>query len=171
MSFGAWLKVHYEDKGPAKWPVFLLELLASVVLFLLMLITCIDVVGRYLFASPLPGATELTEVGLAIMVFAAIPVITWCGGHIVVDLLDRVLGRRVVKGLNVLAALVISGSFYFIGSRIYDMGARSLSRGTMTEYLGIPTGYIVQYIAVMSWITAAGMITYGLYRALFGRHQ
>ena len=80
MSFGAWLKVHYEDKGPAKWPVFLLELLASVVLFLLMLITCIDVVGRYLFASPLPGATELTEVGLAIMVFAAIPVITWCGG-------------------------------------------------------------------------------------------
>lgn len=171
MSFGAWLKAHYEDKGPAKWPVFLLELASSVVLFLLMLITCVDVVGRYLFASPLPGATELTEIGLAVMVFAAIPVITWCGGHIVVDLLDRVLGQSVVKGLNVLAALVISASLYFVGDRIYDMGARSLSRGTITEYLAIPTGYLVQYIAVMSWITAAGMLTYGLYRTLFMRAQ
>ena len=167
MSFSAWLKAHYDEKGPVRWLAFFLELVSASVLFFLMALTCVDVVGRYLFNSPIHGGTEMTEIGLAVMVFAAMPVITWRGGHIVVDLLDRFLGSNLVKVLSLLAALVMSSSLYFLALRIFELGERSIRRGVVTEFLAMPTGYIVQYIAIMSWATAFGMITYGVYRILF----
>ncbi len=167
MSFSAWIKAHYDEKGPVRWLAFFLELVSASVLFFLMALTCVDVVGRYLFNSPLHGGTEMTEIGLAVMVFAAMPVITWRGGHIVVDLLDRFLGSKIVKVLSLFAALVMSSSLYFLALRIFEQGERSIRRGVVTEFLAMPTGYIVQYIAIMSWATALGMITYGVYRILF----
>ncbi|MBS98056.1 MAG: hypothetical protein CMI01_05205 [Oceanospirillaceae bacterium] len=166
MSLSAWVSAHYDEIGPVKWLAFALELVAAVVLFSLMAITCVDVAGRYLFSNSLDGATELTRIGLAIMIFAELPVVTWRGGHIVVDLLDRVLGNKIVKALGLLAALVISSSMYFLGARIFELAERSLRRGVVTEYLGLPAGYVVEYIAIMSWFTALGMITYGIYRIL-----
>ncbi len=171
MSFGAWLKTHYDEKGPVRWLAFFLEVVSASVLFFLMALTCVDVFGRYLFNSPLHGGTEMTEIGLAVMVFAAMPVITWRGGHIVVDLLDRFLGSKVVKVLSLFAALVMSSSLYFLALRIFELGERSIRRGVVTEFLAMPTGYIVQYIAIMSWATAFGMITYGVYRILFQEHK
>ncbi|GAA0691373.1 hypothetical protein GCM10009104_17820 [Marinobacterium maritimum] len=171
MSFGAWLKTHYDEKGPVRWLAFFLEVVSASVLFFLMALTCVDVLGRYLFNSPLHGGTEMTEIGLAVMVFAAMPVITWRGGHIVVDLLDRFLGSKIVKVLSLFAALVMSSSLYFLALRIFELGERSIRRGVVTEFLAMPTGYIVQYIAIMSWATAFGMITYGVYRILFQEHK
>lgn len=167
MSLATWVNRHYSEKGPAKWLVFLLEVVAASVLFLLMLITCLDVAGRYLFNIPVPGATELTRLGLALMVFAAMPVVTYRGGHIVVDLLDNVLGQTVLKVLGLVSALIISSSMYFLGVRIFELGERSIQRGVVTEFLGMPSGYISEYIAIMSWLTAAAVITLGVYRTLF----
>lgn len=171
MSLATWVNRHYSEKGPAKWLVFLLEVVAASVLFLLMLTTCLDVAGRYLFNSPVPGATELTRLGLALMVFAAMPVITYRGGHIVVDLLDNVLGQTVLKVLGLVSAVIISSSMYFLGVRIFELGERSIRRGVVTEFLGMPSGYISEYIAIMSWLTAAGMITLGVYRMLSTPHK
>tara|TARA_R110000824_G_scaffold189107_1_gene370550 strand:+ start:133 stop:648 length:516 start_codon:yes stop_codon:yes gene_type:complete len=167
MSLATWVNKHYREEGPAKWLAFLLELVAATVLFLLMLTTCLDVAGRYLFNSPVPGATELTRLGLALMVFAAMPLITWRGGHIVVDLLDNVLGLKVLKVFGLVSALIISSSMYFLALRIFELGERSIRRGVVTEFLGLPSGYITEYIAIMSWLTAFGMITLGVYRILF----
>jgi TRAP-type C4-dicarboxylate transport system permease small subunit len=166
-NLSTWVNKHYSEKGSAKWLAFLLELVAASVLFLLMLTTCLDVAGRYLFNSPVPGATELTRIGLALMVFAAMPLITWRGGHIVVDLLDNVLGQKVLKVLGLISALIISSSMYFLAVRIFELGERSIRRGVVTEFLGWPSGYIAEYIAIMSWLTAFGMITLGVYRILF----
>ncbi|KEA63639.1 TRAP dicarboxylate transporter, DctQ subunit, unknown substrate 3 [Marinobacterium lacunae] len=166
MSLSAWVHAHYDESGPVRWLAFALEVVAASVLFLLMLLTCVDVAGRYLFGNSLDGATELTEVGLAIMLFAEMPVVTWRGGHVVVDILDKVLGSALVKALGLLAALVISTSMYVLGVRIFELAERAMRRGVVTEYLGMPTGYIIEYIAVMSWFTAVGMITYGVYRIL-----
>jgi hypothetical protein len=69
--------------------------------------------------------------------------------------------------LALFAALVMSSSLYFLAWRIFELGERSIGRGVVTEFLGMPSGYVVMYIAVMSWATAFGMITYGVYRILF----
>lgn len=167
MTFSAWLTAHYEEKGPVAWLAFFLEVIAAVTLFFLMILTCADVFGRYFLANAVDGTTELTEMGIAILVFAEMPVITWRAGHVVVDILDRWLSNTVVKVLGLLSALVISTSLYYLATRIYYLANRSFRREEVTEYLQMPVGYIIEYIAVMSWVTAAAMITYGVYRLLF----
>jgi len=169
MSLRAWVHAHYDEIGPVKWLAFTLEMVAATVLFLLMALTCVDVAGRYLFTNSVDGATELTEIGLAILLFAEMPVVTWRGGHVVVDILDRLLGNALVKALGLVAALVIASSMYALGVRVFELAERALRRGVVTEYLGLPTGYLIEYIALMSWFTALGMITYGIYRILFVR--
>ncbi|HHU95139.1 MAG TPA: TRAP transporter small permease [Alcaligenaceae bacterium] len=164
MSFRTWMRSQYEEKGPMKWLAFFFELLASVALFGLMAMTCFDVIGRYFFNSPVRGGTELTEMGLAIVVFAALPVVTWRGGQIVVDLIDPYLNVRVLRLLSVLGTVIMTASLFYLGNRIFDIAERALRRGIVTDFLAIPTGYLIQYIAVMSWVTAVGVATYGLYR-------
>lgn len=158
MAFVTWLNRHYEERGPLKWLAFLLELLAAVALFLLMCLTCIDVVGRYFFSRPLIGATELTEIGLSFVIFAAMPVITWRGGHIVVDLIDSYVPSVVLKLLAWFSTILIATSFYFVAVRIFAFGARNLRRGIVTDFLFIPTGYVIQSIAVLSWLAAVGLV-------------
>ncbi|HPQ96142.1 MAG: TRAP transporter small permease [Thiothrix sp.] len=163
MAFRAWLDAHYRERGLFMWLAFSLELVAVITLFLLMLLTCADVTGRYLFNNSIDGAIELTRIGLAIMVFAELPVISWRGGHVVVDLLDSIVSHRLIRVFSMLAALLIATSLYFVAWRIWELAERSLRRGEVTEYLKFPEGYLIYYIALMSWVTAATMITYGIY--------
>lgn len=170
MSFISWINTQYEEKGPLKWFAFLCELIGAAVLFGLMMVTCIDVAGRYVFNSPLVGATELTELGLAVLVFSAMPVVTWRGMQIVVDLLDHYLNSTLLKALSLFAALVMSTSLYFLAWRIFEMGERSMRRGIVTDFLGIPRGVVIEYIAIMSWATIVGLMTFGIYRIVCQRN-
>ncbi len=167
MLFSAWLSTHYEERGLVKWIAFFLEVIAAITLLILMLLTCTDVLGRYLFDNSLDAASELTEICIAVLVFAEMPIITWRGGHVVVDILDRFIGDKVIKALGLLSILVMSSSLYYVAHRIFYIGERSIRRGEESEYLAIPMGHVVQYIAIMSWITAASVITYGIYVLLF----
>jgi TRAP-type C4-dicarboxylate transport system permease small subunit len=171
MSFSAWLTENYEEQGPIKWITFFLEVVAALTLLLLMLLTCTDVLGRYLFDNSLNAASELTEICIAILVFAEMPIITWRGGHVVVDILDRFMGKKVIKVLGLLSILVMSSSLYYVAHRIFFIGERSIRRNEISEYLAIPMGHVVQYIAIMSWITAATVITYGIYILLFPKNS
>lgn len=171
MAFIAWLNQHYEERGPIKWLAFLFELIAAVVLFALMVLTCADVVGRYFLNNPVKGATELTEIGLAVVLFSAMPVITWRGGHIVVDLIDSFVPNAVIRVLVWLSTLLVSASLYFAAIRIYEVGARSLKRGITTDFLHIPTGLVIQYIAVLSWMTAVGLILCTLLNSISMRNK
>src|SRR5699024_10106075 len=112
MSFVKWLNSNYEERGPMRWLAFLLELSSAIVLFLLMVLTCVDVVGRYFFSQPLIGATELTEISLSLVIFTAIPVITWRGGHIVVDLIDGIAPPLILRLLAWFSTCIITLSFY-----------------------------------------------------------
>lgn len=166
MSLATWVAEHYEEKGPASWLAFSLEVCAAVVLFALMCLTCMDVIGRYFFNNAVDGAVEITEIGLAILVFLEMPIITWRGGHVVVDILDNFVSNKVLRVLGLISALLMSGGMYYLAERMIYLADRSLRREVVTEYLEIPVGYIVQYIAVMSYVTAALMVTYGIYRII-----
>ena len=166
MTRAEWFDSHYPEKGPIRWVAFSLEVIAASGLFFLMVLTCVDVGGRYLFSNAVDGAVEITQIGLAIIIFAEMPVVTWRSGHVLVDLLDSILGAAMVKVLSLFAALMISTSLYVVAIRIWELAERKLRRGEVTEFLELPVAYIIQYIAIMSWFTALGMITYGIYRII-----
>ena len=154
------------DRGPARWLALALNLLASVTLFALMIITCVDVVGRYVFSNPLTGSTELTEMALCILIFAAFPVISWRDEHIVVDMLDRSTPPFVHLVRTLVLNLVSAAALYFIGERIFTLGNRSLRNGEVSEYLSIPLGWTINFIAAMCWLSAIVLLTFGMSRAL-----
>lgn len=165
-SLALWVNEHYEEKGPVAWLAFFLECFVGLILMALMLLTCFDVIGRYFFDNAIDGAVEMTEIGLALIVFAEMPIVTWRGGHVVVDILDKWMGGVVIKVLGLVSALLISGALYFLAERIMYIADRSMRREVVTEYLEMPVGYIIQYIAVMSYATAFLMVSYGIYRII-----
>ncbi len=75
----------------------------------MVIITCIDVTGRYLFSAPLIGAHEMITLAMGIMIFLGMPLVTMARDHLTVDILGGFLGpvgRRVQQVfVNIFAAL------------------------------------------------------------------
>ena len=153
------------EKGPIRGLVLFLQGLSAITLLALMMITVVDVVGRYVFNHPLTGSTELTEIAVGIVVFSVFPIITWRNEQVVVDILDGFVPPRLHFIRTVLFNLIISGSLLYLGQRIWVLGQRSLSYEEVTEYLGIPSGWMMLFIAVSCWLTAAMTVSLGNYRA------
>ncbi|KGF68318.1 C4-dicarboxylate ABC transporter permease [Hoeflea sp. BAL378] len=138
-------------------------LLAAVTLFVLMVLTFADVIMRSTFSAPIEAATELTRMAIAIIVFAALPVVSGRAEHIVVDLLDPLFRRagveRILDGLTTLVCGVL---LVWPAMRSFDLADRARSYGDLTEYLAIPVYYITWFIAFMTLVTAVTMALRGL---------
>lgn len=136
---------------------------ASVALFLLMALTFVDVVLRSTINAPIEAATELTRIAMAIVVFAALPVVSARDQHITVDLADPIFRHlRLERLRDGLVALVCGAMLYWPGMRVADLAARHKNYGDVTEYLAIPTFYIEYFICGMTLATAVILILRGL---------
>lgn len=138
-------------------------MMSSVALFALMVLTFADVVMRSVFNAPIEAATELIRIGIALLVFSALPVLSWREQHIAVDLLDTPFARmnlhRVRDGL---VALACGAMLWLPAGRVVDLAFRAQSYGDQTEYLEIPTFYIALFIAAMTYLTSAVLILRGM---------
>lgn len=79
-------------------------------LFVLMVLGAADVVGRYLFNSPIQGAMEISELLLAGIVFFGWPYTQATRGHITVDLfISRIppRGQAIVYIIHSIMGLVL----------------------------------------------------------------
>jgi TRAP-type C4-dicarboxylate transport system permease small subunit len=157
--------INSTEKGPVKWLVLFLQVLSAVTLFALMMVTCVDVVGGYVFNSPLTGSTELTEIAVGIVVFSVLPIISWRNDHIVVDLLDPLFPALTQFIRTIIINICISIGLVYLGQRINVLGERSLSYEEVTEYLEIPAGWMMHFIGYICWLTAFMVVTLGIFRA------
>lgn len=137
----------------------LLGVIAALVLAALMLLTCVDVLGRYLFNRPLPGGVELTELGMGALIFTSLPLVTLRRQHVRIDLFEVVpaswrAGQHLV--LDVLAALCMA----VIGWRLWLKAADMAQAGETTGTLHIPVYPLVYYMAVMAFAATALMILF-----------
>ena len=137
-------------------------LLASATLFALMLMTFLDVVMRSVFNSPIEAATELTRLFMAIIVFSVLPVLSFQGGHIVVDLIDRWFQSKWVKRIRDAVVSLLCGALLLLpAQRVSVLAERARSYGDTTEYLSIPQFYIGWFIAAMTFVTAVVLLVKG----------
>jgi len=84
----------------------LLGVISAAVLFLMMIITAVDVVGRYVLNQPLPGGFEMTEMALAVLIYAALPLVSMRREHIVIDTLDSLMSPAVKAFFNKMSDLI-----------------------------------------------------------------
>jgi TRAP-type C4-dicarboxylate transport system permease small subunit len=82
----------------------------AAVLFMMMLLTTCDVIGRYVFNSPIMGTFELTEFMMVCLVFCSLAYAQSQEGHIAVGILVSRFPKMiqsVVKIINYLLTLLI----------------------------------------------------------------
>ncbi|MEM8811034.1 MAG: TRAP transporter small permease [Pseudomonadota bacterium] len=140
--------------------------LAGLALFLLMTMTFFDVVLRSAFNAPIEAATELTRFAMGIIVFASLPVVTWKGGHIAVDLLDPLFSKWAARIRDILIDLICGIVLLWPAWRVFGLAERARDFGDVTEYLNLPQFYIAYFIAISTTITALVLIARAIVRVV-----
>lgn len=134
-------------------------IVASIALFALMCLTFADVLMRSIFNAPIEAATELIRMGIALIVFASLPVLSAQNGHITVDLLDGPFRKfKLERVRDTLVALLCAAMLWWPAGRIVDLAERAKGYGDVTEYLQILTFYVAYFIAVMTYLTAIALL-------------
>lgn len=137
---------------------------ASASLFVLMMMTFFDVLLRSVFNNPIESATELTRLFMAIIVFSSLPIVSWKGKNIIVDLLDPLFSQRLALIRDITIDLVCGIVLFWPAKRVLELAERARSYGDVTEYLNMPQHYIAWYIAFFTFATSLTFIARGLAR-------
>ena len=135
-----------------------LGVLAALALLAMALLTLFDVVGRNLLRQPVPGATELTEIGLVVVTFLLYPLIAYRQAHISVDLFDDFMSPRVRRLFGVLGNLLGAAVFAVIAWQLWKQADRLMGYGDVTAYLRLPLGPIVFFMSIASGVTVIGFL-------------
>lgn len=123
-------------------------------LFAMMLLTFADVFSRKFLGNSITGAVELTELGMLMMIFCALPLASMASEHVVFDLFDRLLPASWVQAqeavANLLTALIFTGAAWIIWLR----ALRTADMGDTTATLVIRLAPFQQAVAVLVLLAA-----------------
>ena len=128
--------------------------LAAIILFLLVVLTCVDVIGRYFFTMPVVGAVELVRICMAGIIFFSLPAMFFREDHVIVDLVPF-FRKGIIAWLVNLTLLAISIYIAIkLGDRIMAYAERAYEDGDTTEYLAIPRYFVVAFITLSIYAAA-----------------
>jgi TRAP-type C4-dicarboxylate transport system permease small subunit len=129
--------------------------LSALSLLMLLVLTCVDVVGRYVFNMPVLGAMEIADAMMGVMIFGALPMACWNQAHITVDVLDKVTPERWLRLQVRLIQLVVAALIGFLGVRMWIYATKLVEYGDRTMMLKIPLAPVNYFISVMLCFSAA----------------
>ena len=133
---------------------------SALALFGIMWLMLFDVIGRKYFNQSIPGALEITEILMVVVIFGALRLVSWRGEHIVFDSLDGVVPRA-LKGLqHRVVHLLCAGTFAFLGLQLLKRAERFAEYGEVTAHLGLA-------LAPVAWLMAALLGATALVHLLF----
>lgn len=123
----------------------------------LMLLTCADVAGRYFFNSPVWGAFELTEMMLAALIFAGLPLVSLRDDHVTVDLFDPVTPDWLFRIQHIVACVVGVLCTAYLAYRLWIRGGNMIAAGETTAQLKITLGWLTYSMSVLMALTAVAL--------------
>ncbi|MDD9856674.1 MAG: TRAP transporter small permease [Gammaproteobacteria bacterium] len=132
-----------------------LSVISAFLLFILMLITVVDVIGRYGFNQPLAGSSELTEICLSLIIFAAFPLLCRNNDHIAVDLLENRFSARFKRIRNRVVQAVVSVCLLTLGYGLFLLGLRARRDALVTEILEMPNDVFLFLMAFLLLLSGA----------------
>jgi TRAP-type C4-dicarboxylate transport system permease small subunit len=129
--------------------------LSALALLLLLILTCVDVVGRYVFNTPVLGAMEIEDAMMGVMIFGALPMASWNQAHITIDILDKITPAHWLRLQIRLMQLVTAVFMGFLGVRMWIYASKLVEYGDRTMMLKIPLAPVNYFISVMLCFSAA----------------
>ena len=135
-------------------------------LSVLVLITVIDVFGRYLLGVPLPGTNEITEIILAILIYIGLPYISKNEEHISVSLLSNYFSNKFKIIHKILINFIVTLLLIIIARQLYLHGIDLKSYGEVTTFLEIPKAPIAFIMAFLTLLASFNTIL-NIYNYMF----
>ena len=132
--------------------------LSAILLFVLMLITFIDVLGRNILNRPLNGASELTEIILALVIFLMLPHVTMRNQHIAIDLIENVVSPKVLAAFDMLASILTAMMFFVIAWQSWILANNAMGYGDKTATLNMPVGPVLYGLAILSGVVGVAAL-------------
>jgi TRAP-type C4-dicarboxylate transport system permease small subunit len=122
---------------------------ASALLFFMMMLTFVDVVGRYLLNWPVRGGFEITELSLLVLIFAGLPLVTHAGEHVTMDLIDRLLGARTRRTLHRAVEFFCALLMFLLAWLMWLKAGKIAGYGDTTDVLRIVVAPFVYFMTAM----------------------
>ncbi len=143
---------------PAGGLRYALSAIPGVLVLLMMAVTTVDVAGRYFLNRPLPGAFEVTEMAMALVIFAGLSLAAGRREHITVNLLEARLPPAVRRWQAVAGDLLCAAVMAVMTWRIAARAAHLVSTGEKLLVTGVLRGYVAWAMAALSAVAVIAFL-------------
>ena len=131
------------------------SVLAAVALFAIMSLTFLDVAGRKLLDNSIPGSLELTELLMVVVIFAALPLVSQRGEHVVFDSLDSYLPQSLRSMQQAVVHLVCAAAMLGLAWLMWRTGGQFSDSGETTAQLKLDKAPFIYGMALLCAVTGA----------------
>ncbi len=135
-----------------------LNFLAGLSILFLILLAVVQVTGRAVFNTPIPGFIDFVEQSMALFAFLGIAYTQRLGGHIRMELVLSGLKGRILWSVELLATLLVLVLIAALIDGAYAHFLRAWSLGDSTIDIGLPTWpskLVVPLALSMLWVRLA----------------
>lgn len=137
---------------------FVLGVMVVLLLLAMMLVTTVDVFGRYLLSRPLPGAFEITEIMLAMVIFIALPLVCLKEEHVAVTLITERFRPRLRNLHAAVVSILCAAILLIVAWRLVAHSMQLASYGDVTIFLRMPKGPIGYTMAGFTVLGALALL-------------
>ncbi len=137
------------------WKVFQfisdkMKIIGAACLVIMTLLTCVDVVGRFL-RHPVFGSVEIMSFLGTFAVAMALPVTHAVKGHIGVEIVVTKFSRRVRAFIDLCTSFLSLGLFVLVGWQMYEYSWKFRASGEVSMNLELPE-YLVIFMVACSFV-------------------
>lgn len=131
-----------------------LSVVLAAMVFLLMMITFVDVLGRDLFNRSLPGSYEITRLTLGMMVFVALPLISANDEHVTIGLFNGLFEGRAVNRKQFVVSLFVAFLCVVWARELWVQADALYQQNERMMFLKIRLAPFVYAMSVLTMLTA-----------------
>ncbi len=133
-----------------RWASRTLGLVTALTLFAMMVLTFVDVWGRYLLRKPVFGGYEVTEFLMGVLIFSGLPILCAREGHVSIDVFDTLIPRNWRRRQLLAVNLVSAAALGVLSWRMFVQAGELWRNNEVTMTLKIPHGPFALLFAVLS---------------------
>jgi len=127
-----------------------MDRIACVVLFALMVLTMADVFGRKVFSDSILGTVELSEFGLVVLVFFSLAHTEFTDGHVRVDLIMMQFGERARAVADTITQFLCFGISLIATCSTFSYAQKMRFSGEVSQDLWLPKHPFI-YLAALGF--------------------
>lgn len=134
------------------------EIVTALLLFIMMMLTFADVIGRYIFTAPIFGAAEMIQFLLATTIFGGLCLVNASDEHITVELFEAQIDRWIPVTRRIVVQVFSVGVMAIIAYQLYEFALDAQKIGSKTVVLEWPFAAVAFAVAGLSVVSLIAQV-------------